>query len=312
MIHDYFVFLSFLSLGFILASSASFLEARRVLASSTAEDNESLRFRRRARSWRKITLLFIVTLIFSRFVIIILGPSEIVTTGFFSLDYIRFFLLAAILSVLWIIALRLTYLQRYLKPEVIEKFQDKIAIYQLILVVPDLLITGFYFLSGFTGLFEPSSSGLSSYHYVNPENYLYMIIIVFILLAVFIVFYTFFIFKRSLNFLNQYLIAFMILLSSCVIFAITGTSQFLGWYESLDSSIKILSFQYGYLGWIYISFFGISIYTIISTLIILFIKNNFLDVSRIRLILLPMLKTGFVSLIAFALMTVTPVILTLI
>ena len=127
-----------------------------------------------------------------------------------------------------------------------------------------------------------------------------------------ITFYTFFLFKRSLNFLNQYLIAFMILLSSCVIFAITGTSQFLGWYESLDASIKILSFQYGYLGWIYISFFGISIYTIISTLIILFIKNNFLDVSRIRLILLPMLKTGFVSLIAFALMTVTPVILNLI
>jgi MFS family permease len=311
VIHDYFVFLSFLSLGFILASSASFLEARRVLASSTAEDNESLRFRRRARSWRKITILFIVTLIFSRFVIIILGPSEIVTTGFFSLDYIRFFLLAAILSILWIIALHLTYLQRYLKPEVIEKFQDKVAIYRLILVVLDLVITGFYFLAGFTGLFEPSPSGLSSYHYVNPENFLYMIVIVFILLAVLILFYILFLFKRSLSFLNQYLIAFMILLSSCVIFAITGTSQFLGWYESLDSSIKILSFQYGYFGWIYISFFGISIYSTISTLIILFIKSNFLDVSRIRLILLPMLKTGFVSLIAFALLTVTPVILTL-
>ena len=312
MIHDYFVFLSFLAMGFILVSSAAFLEARKVLASSTTEDNESLRFRRRARSWRKIALIFIITLILSRFVLFFLGPSELVTTGFISVDYLRFFLLAAFLSVFWIIALYLTYLQRYLKPELIEKFQNKTTIYQLILVVLDLFITGFYFLAGFTGLFEPGPSGLSSYHYISPENFIYMIIIVFILLAILIVFYMLFLFKRSLSYLNQYLIVFVFLLSSCVVFAITGTSHFLGWSESLNLSIKILSWQYGYLGWIYISFLGISIYSAISTLIILFIKNKFLDVSRIRLILLPMLKTGFVSLIAFALLTVTPVIVNLI
>ena len=138
-----------------------------------------------------------------------------------------------------------------------------------------------------------------------------MIIIVFILLAILIIFYLLFLFKRSLSYLNQYLTVFVILLSSCVVFAITGTSHFLGWSESMDLSTKILSWQYGYLGGIYISFFGISIYSAISSLIILFIKNKFLYVSRIRLILLPILKTGFVSVCAFALLTVTPVILTL-
>jgi hypothetical protein len=312
VIHDYFILLSFLSLGFLIISTSSYLKARTFLASVTRENNESLRFRRRARIWRQITLIFIFALLFTRLATFIVGPSELLLKGFSSQDYIFYFLICAVLSAFWIIALYFRYLQRYLKPELIEKYQEKLAIYQIVLVVVDLLVSGFYFLKGYTGLFEPSASAISQYSFVNPKDSIYLISIVLVFLAVLIIFYLLFVFMRSLRFLTQYLILFVILLSACAICAFAGSLQFLGWYESLELNLKLLSWQYGYLGWIYLFFWGTSIFTVSATLIILITKNSFLDASRIRLVILPLVKTGFVSVLAYALLTIMPVLLNVI
>lgn len=308
MIHDYFILLSFLALGFILVSTSSFLKARKGLVSISKENNESLRLRRKSRIWRKVGSVFIFVLLFSRFCLMLIGPSELIVKGFNSPGYITFFLVSIILSVFWIIALYLRYLSRFLNPNVVEIFQNKSAAYQTFLVLFDLLITGIYGLRGYLGLFIPGPSQLSVYQYINPGTFKYMILIILVLFSILLLYYILFIYKRSLSFINQYLAVFLILLATCVIFATTGTSYFVGWYDSIDLNLKILSWKYGYLGWIYILFFGLCLFTVISNIIILANKRYFLDVSRIRLIILPLFKTGFFSLIAFTLLTILPVL----
>jgi hypothetical protein len=104
----------------------------------------------------------------------------------------------------------------------------------------------------------------------------------------------------------------VILFATSLICAFSGSFQFLGWFESIDLNLKILSWQYGYLGWIYLFFLGGGIFTLSTVCIVLYIKNNFLDASRIRLVILPLVKIGFTCIIAFSLLTITPVFLHLI
>jgi hypothetical protein len=209
-------------------------------------------------------------------------------------------------------ALYFRYLQRYLQPDFIEKYQEKLALYQIILVFIDMLLSGFYFLKGYTGLFEPSASAISQFSFVNPRDSIYLISIVLVFLAIVIIFHLLFVYMRSLRFLTQYLIFFVILLAVCAFCAFAGSFQFLGWYESLDLNLKLLSWQYGYLGWIYIFFWGTSLFTVSATFIIFISKRSFLDASRIRLVILPLIKTGLVSVLAYALLTIMPVLLNII
>jgi hypothetical protein len=209
-------------------------------------------------------------------------------------------------------ALYFRYLQRYLQPDFIEKYQQKLAQYQVILVFIDLLLTGFYFLQGYADLFEPSASLVSQYSFVNPKDSIFMIIILLVCLAILVIFYLLFVYMRSLKFLSQYLIIFLILLAASTFCALTASFQFLGWYESLDLNLKLLSWQYGYLGWIYIFFWGTSVFTITATIIVLISRSSFLDAGRIRLVILPLIKTGFVSVLAYALLTIMPVLLNIV
>ena len=84
MIHDYFILLSFLSLGILIVSDSSYLKSGKYLSKVTKEDHNSLRFRRKARIWRNIMLIFVIVLLSSRLGMFLVGPSELISKGFSS------------------------------------------------------------------------------------------------------------------------------------------------------------------------------------------------------------------------------------
>jgi hypothetical protein len=299
-------------LGIILFAAASSLKYRRAVSTFTREDSDSLKLRRKIRIWSKIIIIFVIVLIIARCLLIFSGSADILRNGYLVNDYILYFLYSAIFLIFWSAFIYLKKLDKYFKPETIENFQKKLTIYLIFVGVTDLIITGVLFISGYIGLLFPSSHILSPYKYHNPENLLPFLIILIILILVLATLYVLFIYKRSLHFLNQYIIAFFLTLAALFIFAVTGTSAIVGWNESLHIRATLLSWHYAYLGWIYILFLGTSIFSVIMTVLVFIIKRNFVDSSRIRYVILPLIKTGFVSILLTSILTIWPVLLTFI
>jgi hypothetical protein len=308
VIHDYFILASFLALAVLLLSSASFIKARKAIPAQKKETKESLIYRRKARIWRQVSFIFITILLGTRLVIILLAPSELLFNGFISSGYAFFLILTALLCLFWLTILYFRYLQKYFKPEAIEQFQEKLTRLQLGLVLGDMLLVGYYFFSGYSELLKPAAATLNAFKFQSAEPYLYLIIFVLVTMAVLTILYFLFIYMRSLRFLYHYMVVCLFLWLLSMFAAFNGTLVVMGWFESLQLSLMLLSWKYGFIGWIFLLFAGISLFTLFTTVIILIIRQNFLDASRIRLVILPVIKTGFLAITGFALLTILPIL----
>jgi hypothetical protein len=312
VIHEYSILVIFLSLGIILFAAVSSLKFRRAVASFVRENSDSLRLRRRIRIWNKVIVIFVLLLILSRTALLLTAASDNLRNGYIAQNYILFFIFSAIFLIFWFSFSYLKKLDKYFKPETIDIYHKNLTVYIMVIALVDLFITGFLFVSGYLGIIFPSSDILSAYKYHNPESVVPFLVILAMLMLVLVTLFMLFIFKRSLHFLNQYLITFFLTLAAVIIFAVTTTASIVGWNESLQIRATLLSWQYIYLGWIYILFWGISLFSGVITILVFTIKRNFIDSSRIRFVILPLIKTGFISMLITIILTVWPVLLTFI
>ena len=302
MIHEYFVLASFLSLGLIFLSlSLSLKYFQRIVRPEKPES-----FRWKIRFWRRVLSFLIILLIISRVLLLFAGPSELLNADNIANRYLDFFILTMIFMIFWVMILYFRKLEKYFKPDMAILFQKKVTLVILILVIIDLFFSGYVFLSGYARLFRPVPDMIHAYQFRSLASFLPFLAFVIASLVITLVFYFLFSTKRSMAFLNQYLSSFMVLMVLAVLFLFSGTAYVMGWQESLLLKTRFMSWRYGYTGMILAIFFAGSFFTWLVTVFILLLKKYFVEPGRIRIIVLPLLRFGLMSLIGFTMMVILP------
>lgn len=302
MIHENFVLVSFLALSLILVSIAFSL--KHFFRSAKADKRPAERWK--IRFWRRSVTFFILVLIISRLILLLTGPAELSGYSQISGRYLDFFIGTMIFVILWFITVYFAIIEKYLKPELIPQFERKIILAIIILALVDMLVSGYLFASGYINLFEPVPDLIGSFRFNGIEQSVPVLVLIAVSFILTVVFYFLFTVKRTLSFLNQYLLSCLVLLTATTIFLFSGTADVMGWQESLRLKTELLSWRYGFPGQIMALFFGISFFAWLTTIIILFIKRYFVDPSRIRMIILPLIRFGVIALTGYCFLVVFP------
>jgi hypothetical protein len=186
----------------------------------------------------------------------------------------------------------------------------KVMFFSVILALVDIGITGFLFLNSYQHFFLPKANNLKvlSHHILQYAPYILTILA--ILLIILTILYIMFILKRSFKFLNQYWIVMVLLLFILIIYALSISLNQLGWYDSMQLRMKLFSWHYGYFGWISLIFFSTTIFSNISAIAILALKDRLINLNQIKHKMFFFIKLGFASIWALALIIAFPDILT--
>ena len=302
MIHENLVLVSFLALSLLFLSVTFSLKY--FYHSGRSDKRPAERWK--IRFWRRSIASFILVLIGSRLILLLAGPAEISGYNHVSDRYLDFFIGTMIFVILWFIIVYFAIIEKYLKPELIPQFDKKLIQLLILLVLLDLTISGYLFATGYMQLFEPVPDAIGPFRFNGIGQSMPLLVLISLSFILTVIFYFLFTAKRSLSFLNQYLLAYMVLLTAATVFLFSGTADVLGWQESLRLKTELLSWRYGFPGQIIAIFFGISLFAWLATIIILFIKRYFVDPTRIRMIILPLIRFGVIALTGYMLLVIFP------
>ena len=123
--------------------------------------------------------------------------------------------------------------------------------------------------------------------------------------------YIIFILRRSAFSLQQYWILFIVGYISMVFYAGIIPGQILDWNTSVLTRTKLLSWDYGYLGWIILLFALLALLFTAGSTIFLRIREMFIQNSKAKGLSLVYLQTGYVCLMLATVLLVIPQIIDL-
>ena len=138
------------------------------------------------------------------------------------------------------------------------------------------------------------------------ENYFPLLMMTLILLVLLSVLFVLFILKRSLNILKQYWIVLLLLIIVTLLFTALSSITNLGWYENMNKRLFLLSWQYSYVGWIFLTFCAISIFCNVSSIILYSSINKFINPVKFKNLIISLIKMGFISAFAFTVLVLLP------
>jgi hypothetical protein len=138
-----------------------------------------------------------------------------------------------------------------------------------------------------------------------------LLIITFLLLLAFCALFILFILRRSMIILKQYWLILLILMVMTLLYTLVSSLNHLGWYENTHIRLSLLSWTYFYLGWIFLIFFGISIFCNVASIILYSIIDKFVNQVKFKNQIISYLKMGFLTSLSFTLLSLLPNIILL-
>ena len=313
MIYEYGVIATYLSLTLILLISNRFLRINQNV------NNISLSRKKKARRNRNKTydfsinvIIFVCSILYiSRFLIFVFAPPEILKLNYLPNKFLYFLLVSFFFLMLWSFPIFLLSLRKQIRQNEQIGYLRRTIKLIIILVVLDMGITGMLYMDSFKSFFLPRSMNYLILFF-NASQFTSAILgVLGILLLILSFLYVQFLLKRAFRLIRKYWFVLFILMIFITIFTLCIPLYQMGWYESTKQRFQIFSWQYGYLGWIALIFFATTIFTNISAMIILSLKQILINLQFTKHKMFFLVKLGFVSVWALALMVIFPVILIL-
>lgn len=308
MIYEFTLLLTFLSSGFLLLFFSFGLGSIGELLLIRSSDKGELFRKKNAKleMWSQFVLIFISVLFFLRIITFLLAPLDMQSYAFLPKVLIHFFLIGFIFLISWALLWFFLYIKKDLKLEERSLYLKKIFQIGQILALSDLVLTFLIYAKGFLDFFSikaigviPAMSGLS-------KNYLPLMIMTIVLLTLLSGLFVLFILKRSLKILKQYWIVLLLLLIVTLLFTALSSITNLGWYENTQTRLLLISWQYSYVGWIFMTFIAISIFCNVASIILYSSLNKFINPVKFKNQIISLIKMGFISAIAFSFLVILP------
>lgn len=311
MIYEYGVLGTFFSLGLILFIATRYLSINKKVSNAniTPENKSNRTTNTRIGFWITTLSISIIFLFLSRFTTFIFAPPEILNLIYIPNLFFYFLLFSFLFLIFWAICVFLITLLKQIKHEDQLLYFRKVMVFSVILALMDIGIAGLLILNSYQHLFIPRTINLRilSFHILQYAPFI--LLIVAILLIVLTILYIMFILKRSFKFLNQYWIVMIILLFILAIYTLSISLNQMGWYDSMQLRMKLFSWQYGYIGWISLIFFSTTIFSNISAIVVLALKEKLINLNQIKPKMFFLIKLGFASIWALVLIVAFPDIL---
>lgn len=313
MIYEYGVIATYLSLNFILLLSNHFLNTSRNKNSiSISSKKKGRRNKQKTYGFLIASIIILSSILYvSRFLIFVFAPPEILKLNYVPNKFLYFLLTSFFFLTFWSILIFLLSLRKQIKQNEQLGYLRRTAIFIVILVLLDLGITGGLYLDSFYSFFILRSINFLFLAFHLEQYSLALLIILGILLIILSFLYVQFLLKRAFRLIRKYWIVLLILLIIITIYTISVPLYRMGWYESIEQRLQLVSWQYGYLGWIALIFYIATIFTNISAMIILALKQIFINLQFTKHKMFFLVKLGFVSIWALTLLVVFPDILIL-
>jgi hypothetical protein len=311
LIFEYSLILSFISLCLVLLFAAYGIEALNDLL-LIRSSNEGDLFRKknaRVELWYKLVIAFVSILFLSRGILLLLAPNELLKFTFIPNAIIHLLVLSFIFMIFWALLWFFLYQKKEVRLEEKSTYLKNTFFIAIIIAITDLLVTTLIFAQSFIYLFSirggkiiQLSAYLSSFHTL-------FLIITILLIAAFCAMFILFVLKRSMIILKQYWMILLALFIIIIFYSLTSGLNNLGWYENTNMRLSIFSWSYFYVGWIFLTFIGISIFCNVASIILYSIVDKFINPIKFKNHIVSYLKMGFLTAIGFTLLAVMPNIL---
>ena len=295
----------------ILLFSAYGLEALKDLL-LIRSSNEGDLFRKknaRVELWYKLVIVFVSILFLSRGILLLLAPNEFLKFAFIPNAIIHLLILSFIFMIFWALLWFFLHQKNEVRFEEKSIYLKKTFFIAIVVAITDVLVTILIFTQSFTYLFSirggkiiQISTYLSAFH--TP-----FLIITILLITAFCAMFILFVLKRSMIILKQYWMIFLALFIVILIYFLASGLNNLGWYENTNIRLSIFSWSYFYLGWIFLTFIGISIFCNVASIILYSIVDKFVNPIKFKNHIISYLKMGFLTALGFTLLAVLPNIL---
>ena len=300
--------MTFISLGLILFFSVVGMEALKEVLLVRGSDKTEL-FRKknsRLELWSQIILTLIFLLLGFRIILLLLAPSELVSFAYLPDEVVHLLLVSLIFSVFWILIWYFLQIKKEIKIEERIIYLKQLFFFSLILSLFDLILTFLLSYQGYQHMYALQTVGSVSYISGFSEEYLPLLVMNLILLVILSVLFVLYILKRSLRILKQYWLTLLLLIACSVMVTILSGLANLGWNDDFHTRVLLLSWQYAFVGWVFSLFISISVFCNVASIILLTNMSKFINPVKYRNLSINMIKMGYISMIAFLLISVFP------
>ncbi len=200
-------------------------------------------------------------------------------------------------TVFWIIIL----FSISLKKDVVDDYQivfiRRITLACILLFFLDFLLSGTVYVMNVLHYFNIQISVLDFSIIPAPTDTTILLLIISVLLLILIGLFIAFILKRRIRILSYYELTYLLLLSGIGYFLIIDSSNLIGWNESVVYRLKLFSFEYGYVGFIFLIVLALSLVSNSLIVLLFSLKDIFVDSQMPKRKIISYLKIGFVSVI---------------
>jgi len=300
--------MTFISLGLILFFSVVGLESLKEVLLVRGSDKTELFRKKNAKLelWSQIILSLIFLLLGSRFVLLLLAPSELVALAYLPDEIVHLLLVSLIFCVFWILIWYFLQIKKEIKIEERTIYLKKIFFYSLILSLVDLILTILLSFQGYQHMYALQAAGSTPYISGLSEDYLPLLIMNLLLLAILTLLFVLYILKRSLRILKQYWLTLLLLIMGSILVTILSGSTNLGWNDDFHTRVLLLSWQYAYTGWLFSLLISISVFCNVASIILLANMGKFINPVKYKNLSISMIKMGYITIVAFFFLSVFP------
>jgi hypothetical protein len=313
LIYEYTLILTFLSLSLILLFSAFGIESLRDLL-LIRSSNEGDLFRKKNTKlelWYKVLVFTISSLFIIRLILLLFAPTELKKLTFVPNASIHLLIISFIFQVFWALLWFFLYQKKDIRLEEKAVFLKKTFFIAIIIAFSDILVTSALFLQSFLYFFSIRGGSIIQFSSYLKTIQSPLLIITSLLLLVFCVLFILFILRRSMIILKQYWLILLILMMMTLLYTIVSGLSHLGWYENTHIRLSLLSWTYFYLGWIFLAFFGTSVFCNVASIILYSIVDKFVNPVKFKNQIISYLKMGFLTALSFTLLSLLPNIILL-
>jgi hypothetical protein len=218
---------------------------------------------------------------------------------------IHLLLVSIVFTTFWLILWYFLSLRNEIKLEQKLPFIRATLVITLITVTSDILLSLTIFLLNIYHHFSLTSIERTEYLTITG-GLLPLKIIILILTAILVVLFVLFILKRSVKILKQYYLTTLIAVVCTLLMVAMDGLQHLGWFENTKYRLLLFSVSYAYLGQIYLAFMITALVSNASSIIIYANLERFTNPIKYKHRVITFIKFGFVSLIAFIVLSLLP------
>jgi len=269
-------------------------------------EEEYAKFSKKLNAIKFTILIFIVLLLFSKFILLLFGPDTLLKEFSFSRAEILIFVVNFFYAILWLMICLFLFESREVKQEFILDYLKKISYFIATLFFLDFFIEGIVYLTTITDYLSLSVHATEN-SIAEPLNESFLPIIIIIALTVVLsAFFISFLIKRKIKILKylEFTTLFLLLAAGYLVFFCSGS--IIGWNESLVYLLTLFSFNFGYTGFIFLIILAVTLLTNSSVVLLFNMKEFFISEQQLKNKIINLVKVGFVATCILSCMAIWP------